>query len=70
VNDRDSMGENDLEMLNELLIPSTKNVLVDLQNICFDDMDDRLDNEEKSKYMIAIILDLVKVKFLFTAINF
>jgi hypothetical protein len=53
LNDRDSMGENNLEMLNELLIPSTKNVLVDLQNIYFDNMDDRLDNEEKSKYMIA-----------------
>ncbi|GES98868.1 sacsin isoform X2 [Rhizophagus clarus] len=45
--------ENDSKSLNGLLIPSTKNVLVDLQNIYFDDVDDRLDDDEKSKYMIA-----------------
>ncbi|CAB5344104.1 unnamed protein product [Rhizophagus irregularis] len=45
--------ENDPERFNELLIPSTENILVDLRNIHYDDMGNRLDNEEKSKYMIA-----------------
>ncbi|CAB4393354.1 unnamed protein product [Rhizophagus irregularis] len=47
------MKENDSERLNGLLIPSTKNVLVDLRNIHYDDMGNRLDDEEKNKYAIA-----------------
>jgi hypothetical protein len=44
---------NDPERLDGLLIPSIKNTLVRLQDIHFDDIEDRLDDEEKSKYEIV-----------------
>jgi hypothetical protein len=43
----------DPENLDELLIPSTKNKLVSLQEVHFDDMEDRIDDEKKNEYIIA-----------------
>ncbi|GES93021.1 histidine kinase-like ATPase [Rhizophagus clarus] len=47
------LDENNLEILDELLVPNTNNILVELQKIYYDDMGDNLDDEEKSKYEIA-----------------
>jgi hypothetical protein len=44
---------NNLERLDELLVPSTDNILVELQDIFYDDLGDKLDNEEKAKCEIA-----------------
>jgi hypothetical protein len=54
---------NNREILNGLLIPSTENTLVDLQEIQFDDMADRLDDDEKQNYKLAhrlVTLDIAK----------
>ncbi|CAB4392542.1 unnamed protein product [Rhizophagus irregularis] len=49
----DKIEGNNLQRLDELLIPSTNNKLVELQDIYYDDMGDRLDDNEKSKYEIT-----------------
>ncbi|RIA96668.1 hypothetical protein C1645_707710, partial [Glomus cerebriforme] len=54
---------NNLEKLEGLLIPSTENILVDLHEIQFDDMEDRLDEDEKKNYKLAhhlVTLDIAK----------
>ena len=51
------------EILDGLLIPSTKNVLVKLPEIYFDNMEDWLDEEVRENYIIAhryINLDIAK----------
>ena len=45
--------ENHSEKLDGLLIPSTENKLVNLHEIQFDDMEDRIDEEVKREYKIA-----------------
>ena len=52
-----------LEKLDGLLIPSNDNMLVELHEIHFDDMDDRLEEEMRSKLKIThnlVTLDIVK----------
>ncbi|CAG8743141.1 12727_t:CDS:2, partial [Funneliformis caledonium] len=46
-------GRKYLEKLDGLLVPSTKNKLVNYDEIQYDDMKDRIDEREKSKYQIA-----------------
>ncbi|CAG8565122.1 11422_t:CDS:10 [Rhizophagus irregularis] len=45
--------ENDQEILDELLIPSTKNRLLKIREIYSDDLGNMLDNEERSEYNIV-----------------
>lgn len=54
---------NKREVLDGLLIPSTEDTLVDLQEIQYDDMEDRLDDDEKKDYKLAhrfVTLDIAK----------
>ncbi|CAG8638947.1 3619_t:CDS:10 [Rhizophagus irregularis] len=51
------------EKLDGLLIPSTEDTLVNLHEIQFDDMEDRLDDDEKKDYKLAhrfVTLDIAK----------
>ncbi|CAG8453449.1 13573_t:CDS:10 [Rhizophagus irregularis] len=48
---------NQLEELDGLLIPSNNNALVELNEIQFDDMADKLEEEERSRHKIAHHLD-------------
>jgi len=50
--DLESKGK-DPEEMNGLLVPSTENKLVNLQEIQFDDIKDRIDEKEKMKYKIT-----------------
>ena len=53
-NRKNNRGEgNELEELNGLLIPSNNDILVELDEIQFDDMKDRLDEKERNKHRIA-----------------
>ncbi|CAB5375027.1 unnamed protein product [Rhizophagus irregularis] len=45
--------ENNPKELDGLLVPTNKNTLADLQEIYFDDMEDRLSEEEKREHIIA-----------------
>ncbi|RGB33875.1 hypothetical protein C1646_703440 [Rhizophagus diaphanus] len=54
---------NEREKLDGLLIPSTEDTLVNLHEIQFDDMEDRLDDDEKKDYKLAhrfVTLDIAK----------
>jgi hypothetical protein len=53
----------ELEKLDGLLIPSNENMLIELHEIHFDDMDDRLDEEMRSKLKIThnlVTLDVAR----------